>query len=73
MFMEEWGKQWQQEDTVTPTVIPFEPSNKYHDHENPIKLAKQLIEDGHTQEAIVCLQAEVTKNAENAEAWRLMG
>lgn len=38
-----------------------------------MKLAKQLVEDGKTQEAILCLEAEVQKNPENAEAWRIMG
>ena len=41
--------------------------------ENRVALAKQLIQEGRVQEAIVCLQAEVQKNLENAEAWRIMG
>ena len=35
--------------------------------------AKNLVEERQSQEAIVCLQAEVQKNPENAAAWRLMG
>lgn len=54
-------------------AIPFEANNKFMDQDNNLKLAKQLVEDQKTQDAIVCLQAEVTKNPENAEAWRLMG
>ena len=81
-FMEEWGKQWTQEPAKSD-VIPFEPNNKFRDGEGLLRLAKQLVEvliyqsyfiqDCKTQEAIVCLQAEVQKNQENAEAWRLMG
>ena len=41
--------------------------------EDRLTLSKQLIEDGRVQEAIICLQAEVQQNLENAEAWRLMG
>lgn len=36
-------------------------------------LAKQLVEEGRTQEAIVVLQAECQKQPDNAEAWRVMG
>ena len=35
--------------------------------------AKQLIEDQQIQEAILCLDAEVQKNKENAEGWRMLG
>eukprot|EP00347_Sterkiella_histriomuscorum_P009094 403342540 len=73
LFMKEWGKQWQQEEPEPVTVIPFEANNKYADQDNTLKIAKQLVEEGQSQEAVVCLQAEVTKNPENAEAWRLMG
>jgi len=36
-------------------------------------VAKKLIAEGKIQEAILCLEAEVQKNKENAEAWRLLG
>ena len=32
-----------------------------------------MIDDGKIQEAILCLEAEVQSNKENAEAWRLLG
>lgn len=35
--------------------------------------ARALIEQGQIQEAILCLEAEVQKNKENAVAWRMMG
>ena len=35
--------------------------------------AKELIEQGKIQEAILCLEAEVQKNKENAEGWRILG
>lgn len=73
MFMEEWGRQWAQEEQPQAQAIPFAANNKYLEREGNLKLAKQLVEQQKTQEAIECLQAEVTKNPESAEAWRLMG
>lgn len=67
--------QWQsQVPEVIKDVIPFEAKNKYMEEAGDrLGMAKELVENGRAQEAIVCLQAEVQKNAENAEAWRLMG
>jgi predicted Zn-dependent protease len=35
--------------------------------------AMALIDQGQIQEAILCLEAEVQKNKENATAWRMLG
>ena len=35
--------------------------------------AKELINKQQIQEAILCLEAEVQQNKENAEAWRILG
>lgn len=73
-FANDWGKQWQQEiPDAGQNVIPFQAGNKYLETADRVNLTKQLIDDGKAQEGIVCLQAEVQKNPENAEAWRLMG
>ena len=40
MFMEEWGKQWVQEQPGPVDVIPFEPKNEYMDKDGTLKLAK---------------------------------
>ena len=39
----------------------------------PGRKAKALIEAGKIQEAVLCLEAEVQKNKDGAEAWRLLG
>ena len=44
-----------------------------NDGQNLLEKAKQLIEEGKIQEAILCLEAEVQQNVENAEAWRILG
>ena len=35
--------------------------------------ARELVEQGKMQEAMLCLEAEVQKNVQNAEAWKLLG
>ena len=35
--------------------------------------AMTLIDQGQIQEAVLCLEAEVQKNKENATAWRMLG
>lgn len=75
LMMEEWGKTWQdgQVELKKPDTFTFAEVNPYMEQSENLKLAKQLVEEGKTQEAILCLEAEVQKNHENAEAWRLMG
>ena len=60
-FANEWGKQWQQEVPAEVTnVIPFQADNKYKEHgSDRLVHAKNLVEEGQTQDAILCLQAEV--------------
>ena len=44
--------------------------------ENPIDLvakARELVDQQKMQEAMLCLEAEVQKNAQNHEAWKLLG
>ena len=35
--------------------------------------ARELVEQGKMQEAMLCLEAEVQKNPQNHEAWKLLG
>ena len=59
-FANEWGKQWQSEVPEQSKAIPFETKNQYMENAGDrVAIAKQLIEAGKAQEAIVCLQAEV--------------
>ena len=39
----------------------------------PESRAKELIENGRIDDAILALEAEVQKNPDNASAWRLLG
>lgn len=57
-----------------PTVINFAKENEYFKSDlNRLDHAKMLIEDNRSQEAILCLEAEVQENKENSEAWRILG
>lgn len=47
--------------------------NEAEEKPNLLAKAKELIEQGKIQEAILCLEAEVQMNKENAEAWRMLG
>mmetsp|Transcript_5719 Transcript_5719/g.9083 ORF Transcript_5719/g.9083 Transcript_5719/m.9083 type:complete len:84 (-) Transcript_5719:1053-1304(-) len=80
-MMEEWNKVWEEHSTMMmnqPAVekkIIFQEENKYKEEKeiNLLDRAKELIEAGLIQEAILCLEAEVQKNGQNAEAWRILG
>jgi hypothetical protein len=41
--------------------------------ENAIELALKLIEEGQDEEAILVLEAEVQRDPESSEGWRIMG
>lgn len=85
-MMDEWSKMWEEEGNSMgglfgappqPKVIVFQDVNQYKEEtfkeQNLLEVAKKLIAEGKIQEAILCLEAEVQKNKENAEAWRLLG
>ena len=38
-----------------------------------VAIAKELIDLCKCQEAILCLEAEVQRNKQNSEAWRMLG
>ena len=66
-MMDEWNKVWEEEASMgmmgQPNTIQFQAENKYQGEEfkdqNLLEKAKQLIEAGKIQEAILCLEAEV--------------
>lgn len=78
-MMEEWNKVWEEEAQLkgfgptNPTEIQFQQENKYKDESDLMAKAIALIDQGKIQEAILCLEAEVQKNKENATAWRMLG
>lgn len=47
--------------------------NPYVGHPNPLKEGQELFRKGLLSEAVLALEAEVLKNSDNAEGWRLLG
>ncbi|XP_054797056.1 peroxisome biogenesis protein 5 isoform X2 [Prosopis cineraria] len=54
-------------------VYVFSDLNPYVGHPNPLKEGQELFRKGLLSEAVLALEAEVLKNSENVEAWRLLG
>ncbi|XP_068637193.1 peroxisome biogenesis protein 5-like [Aristolochia californica] len=55
------------------TVYVFSDMNPYVGHPDPLKEGQELFRKGLLSEAVLALEAEVLKNPENAEGWRLLG
>ncbi|CAN1248191.1 Peroxisome biogenesis protein 5 [Linum perenne] len=51
----------------------FSEMNPYVGHPNPMKEGQDLFRKGLLSEAVLALEAEVMKNPQNAEGWRLLG
>ena len=47
--------------------------NPYVGHPNPMQEGQELFCKGLLSEAVLALEAEVLKNPDNAEGWRLLG
>ena len=54
-------------------VYAFSEQNPYVGHPNPLKEGQELFRRGLLSEAVLALEAEVLKNPNNAEGWRLLG
>ncbi|KAE9593980.1 hypothetical protein Lal_00031629 [Lupinus albus] len=54
-------------------VYVFSDLNPYVGHPNPLKEGQDLFRKGLLSEAVLALEAEVMKNPENTEGWRLLG
>ena len=54
-------------------VYVFSDMNPYVGHPNPLKEGQELFHKGLLSEAELALEAEVLKNPDNAEGWRLLG
>ncbi|KAL1814130.1 hypothetical protein ACET3Z_024195 [Daucus carota] len=54
-------------------VYVFSDLNPYVGHPNPMKEGQELFRKGLLSEAVLALEAEVLKNPDNAEGWRLLG
>ncbi|ESQ42805.1 hypothetical protein EUTSA_v10012791mg [Eutrema salsugineum] len=57
----------------TSGVYVFSDMNPYVGHPDPMKEGQDLFRKGLLSEAALALEAEVMKNPENAEGWRLLG
>ncbi|KAL9998864.1 putative tetratricopeptide-like helical domain superfamily [Helianthus debilis subsp. tardiflorus] len=54
-------------------VYVFSDLNPYVGHPEPLKEGQELFRKGLLSEAVLALEAEVLKNPDNAEGWRLLG
>ncbi|XP_015881476.1 peroxisome biogenesis protein 5 [Ziziphus jujuba] len=54
-------------------IYVFSDMNPYVGHPNPLKEGQDLFRKGLLSEAVLALEAEVLKNPENSEGWRLLG
>lgn len=54
-------------------VYVFSDVNPYVGHPNPLKEGQELFRKGLLSEAVLAFEAEVLKNPDNAEGWRLLG
>ncbi|GLT83786.1 hypothetical protein SLE2022_020570 [Rubroshorea leprosula] len=62
-----------QQSDASRGVYVFSDMNPYVGHENPMKEGQELFRKGLLSEAVLALEAEVMKNPDNAEGWRLLG
>ncbi|AQK58206.1 hypothetical protein Zm00014a_015501 [Zea mays] len=54
-------------------VYVYSENNPYVGHPNPMQEGQELFRKGLLSEAVLALEAEVLKNPDNAEGWRLLG
>lgn len=71
-YMNEQAALKQQSDASSGVYV-FSDLNPYVGHPNPLKEGQELFRKGLLSEAVLALEAEVLKNPENAEGWRLLG
>ncbi|XP_042497602.1 peroxisome biogenesis protein 5-like [Macadamia integrifolia] len=71
-FLNEKIDDTQRSDTSRGVYV-FSDMNPYVGHPNPLKEGQELFRKGLLSEAVLALEAEVLKNPDNAEGWRLLG
>ncbi|KAJ7558857.1 hypothetical protein O6H91_04G058900 [Diphasiastrum complanatum] len=72
-FVEEQVRGEQQLPASSKWLYVFADQNPYVGHPNPLKEGQDLFRRGLLSEAVLALEAEVLKNPDNAEGWRLLG
>ncbi|GAB2210413.1 hypothetical protein Drorol1_Dr00015679 [Drosera rotundifolia] len=70
---EQTAAQAQQRSNSLRGVYVFSDMNPYVGHPDPLKEGQELFRKGLLSEAVLALEAEVIKNPDNAEGWRLLG
>merc|ERR1719183_370387 len=53
--------------------LKFQEDNQYLNADDPLSIARQLLREGKDKEAMLALEAEVQKNPESSEGWRMLG
>ncbi|KAE8713745.1 Peroxisome bioproteinsis protein 5 [Hibiscus syriacus] len=69
----DWANSYDDGQTLQGVSYVFSDMNPYVGHPNPLKEGQELFRKGLLSEAVLALEAEVMKNPENAEGWRLLG
>ncbi|KAG2579657.1 hypothetical protein PVAP13_6NG266500 [Panicum virgatum] len=64
---------FKQSSSTSRGVYVFSEMNPYVGHPNPMQEGQELFRKGLLSEAVLALEAEVLKNPDNAEGWRLLG
>lgn len=72
-FVEEQVRGEQKRAASSRFVYQFADNNPYVGHPNPLKEGQDLFRRGLLSEAVLALEAEVLKNPDNADGWRLLG
>lgn len=72
-FVNDEIKMSSQLSSASKGVYVFSDMNPYVGHPNPLKEGQELFRKGLLSEAVLALEAEVLKNPDNAEGWRLLG
>lgn len=70
---EEHLSSFKQSSGTSRGVYVFSENNPYVGHPNPMQEGQELFHKGLLSEAVLALEAEVLKNPDNAEGWRLLG
>merc|ERR1719333_1254392 len=58
---------------ANPKELQFASDNPYMTADSPLALAQALLREGKDKEAMRALEAEVQKNPESSEGWRMLG
>lgn len=72
-YLDEQLASAKQRSDTSRSVYVFSEMNPYVGHPDPLKEGQELFRKGLLSEAVLALEAEVLKNPDNTEGWRLLG